>query len=95
MVAIHSVCLTCCPELQCLSGRGIGFRARVIIQEEIIPFFQNIRFSKEADSSLKCMYELAELIRDNLKNLDPYFVKLADGMIAWCESWKQLNPEFV
>lgn len=41
------------------------------------------------------MYELAELIRDNLKNLDPYFVKLADGMIAWCESWKQLNPEFV
>lgn len=65
------------------------------VQEEIIPFFQNIRFSKEADSSLKCMYELAELIRDNLKNLDPYFVKLADGMISWCESWKQLNPEFV
>lgn len=41
------------------------------------------------------MYELAELIRDNLKNLDPYFVKLADGMVSWCESWKQLNPEFV
>jgi reversibly glycosylated polypeptide / UDP-arabinopyranose mutase len=64
------------------------------VQEEVIPFFQNVRFSKDADTALKCMYELADQIRDTLKSLDAYFVKLADGMISWCESWKQLNPEF-
>jgi reversibly glycosylated polypeptide / UDP-arabinopyranose mutase len=66
-----------------------------ILQEEVIPFFQNVRFSKDADTSLKCMYELADMIRDTLKSLDPYFSRLADEMIQWCEAWKQLNPEFV
>ncbi len=27
-----------------------------------------------------------------LGHLDPYFSKLADGMIAWIESWNMLNP---
>lgn len=66
-----------------------------MLQEEVIPFFQNVRFSKEADTSLKCMYELADMIKDSLKSLDPYFTRLADAMVQWCEAWKQLNPEFV
>ena len=32
-------------------------------------------------------------VRAGLGHLDPYFSKLADGMIAWIESWRQLNPE--
>jgi Reversibly glycosylated polypeptide len=37
--------------------------------------------------------ELAEHVREGLAHVDPYFVKLADGMIAWIESWRQLNPD--
>jgi reversibly glycosylated polypeptide / UDP-arabinopyranose mutase len=37
--------------------------------------------------------ELAEHVRKGLAHVDPYFVKLADGMIAWIESWRQLNPD--
>ena len=63
------------------------------VQEEVIPFFQQVRFSKEADTALKCMRELAEQLRDDLKRVDAYFEKLADGMVAWCDCWEALNPE--
>ena len=32
-------------------------------------------------------------VRAGLGHLDPYFSKLADGMVAWIESWRKLNPE--
>lgn len=31
-------------------------------------------------------------VRTGLGHLDPYFTKLADGMVAWIECWKKLNP---
>ena len=31
-------------------------------------------------------------VRTGLGHLDPYFSKLADGMIAWIACWQQLNP---
>jgi reversibly glycosylated polypeptide/UDP-arabinopyranose mutase len=62
------------------------------VQEEVIPFFQQVRFSKEADSALACMRELAEMLRTDLKRVDPYFEKLADGMLAWCDCWEKINP---
>ena len=63
-------------------------------QEEIIPFFKQVKFSLESDDVYKCMAELAEQIRRGLVHLDPYFDKLADAMLAWIDSWKQLNnPE--
>lgn len=37
--------------------------------------------------------ELAEHVRKGLAHVDPYFVKLADGMIAWIAAWRQLNPD--
>lgn len=51
-----------------------------------------MRFSKEADTALKCMLELAEQLRKELRRVDPYFEKLADGMLTWCECWQQMNP---
>lgn len=32
-------------------------------------------------------------VRKGLAHLDPYFEKLADGIVAWIEAWRQLNPE--
>ncbi|PSC73391.1 actin related 2 [Micractinium conductrix] len=61
-------------------------------QEEIIPFFQKMELSPENKDAFSCMLEIAEKVRTGLAHLDPYFVKLADGMVAWIDSWKKLNP---
>lgn len=61
-------------------------------QEEIIPFFQKVKFTDNAIDVFSCYLELAEKLREGLKHLDPYFEKLADGMIAWIECWRMLNP---
>lgn len=39
------------------------------------------------------MLELAEKVRAGLGHIDPYFLKLADGMINWIACWNQLNPK--
>lgn len=52
-------------------------------------------FTPEADTALKCMVELAEYVRFGLGSVDPYFGKLADATLVWCEAWKQCNPEAV
>ena len=31
-------------------------------------------------------------VRKELGPVDPYFTKLADGMITWIEAWGKLNP---
>lgn len=61
-------------------------------QEEMIPFFQQVQLSKESTNALDCYSELAEKVRQGLGHIDPYFIKLADGMVAWVNGWKQLNP---
>ena len=63
------------------------------MQEEVIPYFQRVKLPKEADTALKCMRDLSTSLRTELKHVDPYFEKLADGMLAWCDCWEALNPE--
>lgn len=48
--------------------------------------------SKESTTAEACYVEMAEKVRKGLGHIDPYFIKLADGMLAWIECWKQLNP---
>ncbi|KAF8059966.1 hypothetical protein N665_1223s0024 [Sinapis alba] len=63
-------------------------------QEEAIPFFQSVTLPKECDSVQQCYKELAVLVKDNLGKVDPYFIRLADGMVTWIEAWEELNaPE--
>ena len=62
-------------------------------QEEMIPFFQAMTLSKECTTAETCMVEMAEKVRKGLGPIDPYFVKLADGMLAWIACWQQLNKK--
>jgi hypothetical protein len=39
------------------------------------------------------MLELAEKCRKGLGHIDPYFDKLADGMLNWVACWQMLNPK--
>jgi hypothetical protein len=51
--------------------------------------------SPESKTALQCYMEMAGKVREGLGPLDPegYFLKVADGMEAWCACWKQLNPQ--
>lgn len=67
-------------------------RMHACLQEEIIPFFQNLTLSKTSTTVEECYLELADKVRKGLGHIDPYFSKLADGMVAWIEGWRLLNP---
>lgn len=60
-------------------------------QEDIIPFFQQVQLSKDAVTVEQCYIELSKLVKEKLGSLDPYFVKLADAMVTWIDSWTELN----
>ncbi|CAH2054472.1 unnamed protein product, partial [Thlaspi arvense] len=60
-------------------------------QEEAIPFFQSVTLPKECTSVQQCYIEMAKLVREKLGKVDPYFIKLADGMVTWIEAWEELN----
>jgi reversibly glycosylated polypeptide / UDP-arabinopyranose mutase len=62
----------------------------VLVQEDIIPFFQQVKFSDDDKDVFSCMTSLASQVRSGLK-MDPYFEKLADGMLAWVDAWRMLN----
>jgi len=50
--------------------------------------------SKDSTSVVACYLELADKVRTGLGHIDPYFQKLADGMVAWIQCWQTLNPEY-
>jgi hypothetical protein len=51
--------------------------------------------SKDSTTAVDCYIELAEKVRAGLSHIDPYFSKLADGMLAWIDCWQKLNPETI
>ncbi|KAF2544242.1 hypothetical protein F2Q68_00033308, partial [Brassica cretica] len=61
-------------------------------QEDIIPFFQSAKLSKEAVTVQQCYIELSKMVKEKLSAIDPYFDKLADAMVTWIEAWDELNP---
>jgi reversibly glycosylated polypeptide/UDP-arabinopyranose mutase len=63
-------------------------KAGIIWQEEIIPFFENIELPEELQNSTECYKYLAEMVEENLTELDDYFQKMADAMRIWTEQWK-------
>jgi reversibly glycosylated polypeptide/UDP-arabinopyranose mutase len=49
--------------------------------------------SKESTNAEACMVEMAEKVRKGLGPIDPYFNKLADGMLAWIACWQMMNKK--
>ncbi|CAF1180137.1 unnamed protein product [Adineta steineri] len=58
-------------------------------QEDIIAFFQQVRFPPSIKTPESCYLELAEMIRSQLTHLHPYFNRLAEAMEIWVHLWKQ------
>jgi reversibly glycosylated polypeptide/UDP-arabinopyranose mutase len=59
-------------------------------QEELIPFFQGVKLSPESTTAEECYLELAQLVRQHLPKIDPYFGKVADAMETWIDAWRQV-----
>lgn len=57
-------------------------------QEDMVEFFQQVQLSKAATDAELCMLELAEKVTEKLGKVDPYFEKLAQGMVTWIELWR-------
>lgn len=47
--------------------------------------------SKECTTALECYLELSDKVRTGLAHIDPYFTKLADGMVAWLQCWQKMQ----
>jgi reversibly glycosylated polypeptide/UDP-arabinopyranose mutase len=60
-------------------------------QEEIIPFFQQVKLSKEAVTVEQCYIELSKQVGEKLNSIDPYFTKLSEAMVTWIEAWTEIN----
>lgn len=64
-------------------------KAGIIWQEEIIPFFEGVTFSEDADTPVACYTELADEVEDELVRLDEeYFSELAEAMRIWATYWR-------
>mmetsp|Transcript_18772 Transcript_18772/g.52283 ORF Transcript_18772/g.52283 Transcript_18772/m.52283 type:complete len:351 (+) Transcript_18772:211-1263(+) len=64
----------------------------ILLQEEIIPFFQNVQLSPSSNTARLCMLELADKVRDQLSAIDPWFATLADAISCWVDVWEEFNP---
>lgn len=62
-------------------------------QEDIIPFFQAAKLTKECDTVQKCYISLSQQVKEKLGKIDPYFIKLADAMVIWIEARDMLNSK--
>ncbi|XP_057837900.1 probable UDP-arabinopyranose mutase 1 [Cryptomeria japonica] len=64
----------------------------ILWQEEIVPFFQSVKLSRDANTVEQCYLDLAKQVKDKLSLIDPYFNRLAEAMVTWIEAWRQFNP---
>ena len=66
----------------------------IMWQEKMVEFFRNVKLPKEATTAAEAYAALAsELRRSELATeVDPYFLRVAEGMETWLEVWKEFNP---
>ncbi|KAL3838489.1 hypothetical protein ACJIZ3_023080 [Penstemon smallii] len=65
----------------------------VKLMEEVIPFFQSIRFSEEAKTAEDCVAEIASLVKEQLGPLNPMFARAADTTVEWIKLWKRVRAQ--
>lgn len=61
----------------------------IIWQEDLIPFFESVKFSEKSKTVSQCYIELADKVEKELSSLDDYFVTLASAMRIWIAEWEK------
>lgn len=66
----------------------------ILWQEQMVEFFRGVKLPKEATTAAAAYAVLAaELRASALPAVDPYFLRVAEGMETWLEVWKEFNNE--
>ncbi|KAI5648905.1 hypothetical protein M9H77_34910 [Catharanthus roseus] len=60
----------------------------VKLMEDVVPFFQSMRLSKEAVTAEDCVIEMAAAVKEQLGGSDPVFARAAEAMLEWVKLWK-------
>ncbi|KAF8388529.1 hypothetical protein HHK36_027204 [Tetracentron sinense] len=63
----------------------------VKLMEEVVPFFQSLRFPLAAVTAEDCMLEIARTVKERLGKLDPVFTRSANAMVEWVRLWKAVG----
>ncbi|KAI4302026.1 hypothetical protein L6164_035248 [Bauhinia variegata] len=63
----------------------------VKLMEDIVPFFQSLRFPQSATTAEDCVLEIAKTVKDQLGKANPMFSRAADAMQDWVKLWKTVG----
>ncbi|XP_002993064.2 UDP-arabinopyranose mutase 1 [Selaginella moellendorffii] len=63
----------------------------LLLLEDVVPFFQTLRLSKNATNAEDCYAEIARMVKGKLRGLDPSFERVAAVMETWADAWKAIN----
>ncbi|XP_016193979.1 probable UDP-arabinopyranose mutase 5 isoform X3 [Arachis ipaensis] len=63
----------------------------VKLMEEVVPFFQSVRFSQSATTAEACVLEMAKTVKEKLGKVDPMFSRAAEAMEEWVKLWKSVG----
>ena len=66
----------------------------IMWQEQMVEFFRSVRLPEAATTAGAAYAALAsELRRSALPAVDPYFLRVAEGMETWLEVWSEFNGD--
>lgn len=60
----------------------------VKLMDDVLPFFQSVKLSRNGVTVVGCVKELATIVRKDLAPKNPIFAKAADAMEEWTKLWK-------
>ncbi|KAK9997911.1 hypothetical protein SO802_017514 [Lithocarpus litseifolius] len=63
----------------------------VKMMEEVVPFFQAVRLPRSAVTAEDCVVELAKIVKEQLGQSYPIFVRAAEAMVEWIKVWKAVR----
>lgn len=63
----------------------------LLLQDEVINFFNSVQLSPQSKDAASAYKELAQLVKNNLSRLSPYFTRLGDAMSTWVDLWLERN----
>lgn len=63
----------------------------VKLMEEVVPFFQAVRLPRSAVTAEDCVVELAKIVKEQLGQSYPMFVRAAEAMVEWVKVWKAVR----
>ncbi|GAX85093.1 hypothetical protein CEUSTIGMA_g12513.t1 [Chlamydomonas eustigma] len=60
-------------------------------QEELVPFFSQLKLSPASNTAVLAYTEIAETVKKQLGPKDQYFMQLSEAMLCWVRCWTSVK----